>query len=161
MSSRRVLRAAKTFSELVTTFMPGSTGRTQEAARTRAQVSRTQRRETPTGVWFCRWQSVGMWTPFMRAASKTLVPADTRTGCPSSVMSTRPIGVVTVVILRANPDALDFPGTRGGSEADSTGTLALQYVLIHFRTKVFQHRLNQCRNGLSNAANLRQTHDLT
>jgi len=60
ISSRTVLRAAKTFSEFVTTFMPGSTGRTQEAASTRAPVSTTQSRQTPTGVWLCRWQSVGM-----------------------------------------------------------------------------------------------------
>src|SRR6267378_915477 len=116
MSSRSVLRAPKTFSELVTTFMPGSTGRTHEAARTRAPVSTTQRRQTPTGVWFCRWQSVGMLMPFMRAASKTLVPTGTRTGWPSRVMSTKPGGVVAVVILGTNSYALGFARTRCGGE---------------------------------------------
>jgi len=38
MSSRSVLRTPKTLSELVTTFMPGSTGRTQEAADARTRV---------------------------------------------------------------------------------------------------------------------------
>src|SRR5713226_3905523 len=137
MSSRRVLRAAKTFSELVTTFMPGSTGRTQEAARTRAPVSTTQRRQTPTGVWFCKWQSVGMLMPFIRAASKTLVPAGTRRDWPSSVMSTRPGGVITAVILWANADALSFAGARSGTEADAAGTLAFQNVRINFCAKMF------------------------
>src|SRR6266478_3426590 len=50
INSSSVLRAPKTFSELVTTFKPGSTGRTQDAVRTRAPVSTTQRRQTPTGV---------------------------------------------------------------------------------------------------------------
>src|SRR6266850_2227788 len=136
MSSRTVLRAAKTLPEFVTTFMPGSTGRTQEAARTRAPVSTTQRRQTPTGVWFCKWQSVGMLTPFMRAASKTLVPAGTRTGWPSRVKSTRPSGVVAVVILGANSHALGFAGARSGREADAAGALAFENVCVHFGAKV-------------------------
>src|SRR5260370_1669732 len=109
-SSKTVFLAFKTLSELVTTFMPGSTGRTQEAARTRAPVSTTQSRQTPTGVWFCKWQSVGIETPFMRAASKTLVPSGTRTDWPSSVISAKPGGVVAVVILWANAYALSFAG---------------------------------------------------
>src|SRR6266481_7853907 len=124
-SSKTVFLAFKTLSELVTTFMPGSTRRTQEAARTRAPVSTTQSRQTPTGVWFCRWQSVGMLMPFMRAASKTLVPADTRTGWPSRMMSTKPGGVVTVVILGANANALRLASARSGGEADSARALTL------------------------------------
>src|ERR1700674_2449727 len=135
MSSRSVLRAPKTFSELVTTFIPGSTGRTQDAERTRAPVSTTQRRQTPTGVWFCKWQSVGMLMPFMRAASKTLVPAGTRTGWPSMVMSTRPGGVVAVAILGADPNALGFTCAGSGVEADAAGALALQNVRIDFGAK--------------------------
>src|SRR6266436_2281289 len=94
-----VLRALRTFSELVVTFMSCSTGRTQEAVRTRAPVSTTQRRQTPTGVSFWRWQSVGMETPLTRAASKTDVPAGTRAGWPSMVISTRGGVVVEVDIL--------------------------------------------------------------
>ena len=57
--------------------MPGSTGRTHDAVSTRAPVSTTQSRHTPTGVSFCKWQSVGIGVPFIRAASNTLVPAAT------------------------------------------------------------------------------------
>src|SRR5580704_8945218 len=87
-SSSKVFRAFKTFSEFVTTLMPGSTGRTHEAVSTRAPVSTTQSRQTPTGVSFCKWQSVGIGVPFVRAASNTLVPTATRTGRPSIVIST-------------------------------------------------------------------------
>src|SRR6266849_11165591 len=123
--------------------MPGSTARTQEAARTRAPVSTTQRRQTPTGVWFCKWQSVGMLMPFMRAASKTLVPAGTRTDWPSIVMSTRPGGVVAVVISGANSDALCFTGAGGWSETNTAGALAFQNVCVNLGAKMFQHRLNR------------------
>src|SRR6266436_5224292 len=160
ISSRTVLRAAKTFSEFVTTFMPGSTGRTQEAASTRAPVSTTQSRQTPTGVWLCRWQSVGMLMPFMRAASKTLVPADTRTGWPSRMMSTKPGGVVTVVILGANANALRFASARSGGEADSAGALTLQHVRIHFGAKMFQNGLNRRRHDLAETADGSKAHSL-
>src|SRR5713226_4262044 len=140
--------------------MPGSTARTQEAERTRAPVSTTQRRQTPTGVWFCRWQSVGMLMPFMRAASKTVVPAGTRTGWPSRVMSTRPGGVVAVLILWADPYALGFVGTRGGGEADSAWAFALQNVRIDFGAKMFEHGLNRRRGDLAEAADGSQTHGL-
>src|SRR6266850_2862791 len=160
MSSRRVLRAPKTFSELVTTFMPGSTGRTHEAARTRAPVSTTQRRQTPTGVWFCKWQSVGMLMPFMRAASKTLVPAGTRTDWPSIVISTRPGGVVAVVISGANPSALDFASTGSRSETDPAGALAFQNVCVNFGAKMFQHRLNRRGRDLAEAADRSKAHGL-
>src|SRR5437016_348912 len=160
MSSRSVLRAPKTFSELVTTLMPGSTGRTQEAARARTPVSTTQRRQTPTGVWFSRWHSVGMLMPFMRAASKTVVPAGTRTGWPSSVMSMRPGGVIAVVILRADSNALGFSGARGSAEADSTGAFALQNVGVNFGVKVFQNGLNRRGRDLAEAADRSETHGL-
>ena len=68
-SSSSVFRAASTFSEFVETFMPGSTGRTHAAESTRAPVSTTHNRHTPTGVWFCKWHSVGMAMPWTRAAS--------------------------------------------------------------------------------------------
>src|SRR5579864_2507193 len=77
--------------------MPGSTGRTHDAVRTRAPVSTTQSRQTPTGVSFCRWQRVGIGVPFIRAASKTLVPAATWTGRPSIVISINPAGVIAVL----------------------------------------------------------------
>ena len=51
--SIRVRRARWTFSDEVVTTMFGSTGRTQEAVKTRALTSTTQRRQTPTGVSFC------------------------------------------------------------------------------------------------------------
>src|SRR5712692_772491 len=159
-SSRTVLRAAKTFSELVTTFMLGSTGRTQEAASTRAPVSTTQSRQTPTGVWFCRWQSVGMLMPFIRAASKTLVPAGTRTAWPSRTMSTNAGGVVAVVILRANANALGFAGARGGGEADAAGALTFQNVGVDFSAKMFQYGLNWCWHDLAEAADGSEAHGL-
>src|SRR5712692_9494701 len=159
-SSRRVLRAPKTFSELVTTFMPGSTGRTQEAARTRAPVSTTQRRQTPTGVWFCRWQSVGMLMPFMRAASKTVVPAGTRTGWPSRVMSTRPGGVVAVLILWADPYALGFTGACRRCETNTAGAIAVQNVSVNFGAKMFQHGLNRRGHDLAETADGGKAHGL-
>src|SRR5277367_6781908 len=81
--------------------MPGSTGRTHEAVSTRAPVSTTQSRQTPTGVSFCKWQSVGIGVPFIRAASNTLVPEATCTGRPSIVISTNPAGVVAVLTILA------------------------------------------------------------
>src|SRR5713226_3910145 len=140
--------------------MPGSTGRTQEAASTRAPVSTTQSRQTPTGVWFCRWQSVGMLMPFIRAASKTLVPAGTRTAWPSRVMSTKPGGVVAVVILRANANALGFAGARGGGEADAAGALTFQNVGVDFSPKMFQYGLNRRWHDLAEAADGSEAHGL-
>src|SRR5712664_3476598 len=160
MSSRTVLRAFKTFSELVTTFMPGSTGRTQAAERTRAPVSTTHRRHTPTGVWLCKWQSVGMLMPFIRAASKTLVPAGTRTDWPSMVISIRPGGVVAVVISGANSNALGFAGAGGGSEADSACALAFQNVRVNLGAKMFQDRLNRRGRDLTEAADRSKAHGL-
>src|SRR5467141_692339 len=160
ISSRTVLRAAKTFSEFVTTFMPGSTGRTQEAASTRAPVSTTQSRQTPTGVWFCRWQSVGMLTPFIRAASKTLVPAGTRTDWPSIVISTTPGGVAVVVILGADSDALGFSCARSRCEADPAGAFAFQNVRVDFGAKMFQDGLNRRGYDLTEPANRSEAHGL-
>src|SRR5437899_9984615 len=76
------------------TFSPGSTGRTHAAASTRAPVSTTQSRHTPTGVSFCKWHSVGIEIPCIRAASNTVVPVGTLNACPSIVISTDPVGVV-------------------------------------------------------------------
>src|SRR6266849_4621358 len=98
--------------------------------------------------------------PFTRAASKTLVPAGTRTGWPSRVMPTKPGGVVAVVILGANADALGFAGARGGGEADAAGTLALQHVGVDFGAKMFEHGLNRRRDDLTEAADRGETHGL-
>src|SRR5260370_7403523 len=98
--------------------------------------------------------------PFMRAASKTLVPAGTRTGWPSRVMPTKPGGVVAVVILGANADALGFAGARGGGEADAAWTLALQHVGVDFGGKMFKHGLNRRRDDLAEAADRGETHGL-
>src|SRR6267143_2218183 len=160
INSRSVLRAPKTFSELVTTFRPGSTGRTQAAVSTRAPVSTTQSRQTPTGVWFCRWQSVGMLTPFIRAASKTLVPAGTRTDWPSIVISTTPGGVAVVVILGADSDALGFSCARSRSEADPAGAFAFQNVRVDFGAKMFQDGLNRRGYDLTEPANRSEAHGL-
>src|SRR5216683_2644306 len=98
--------------------------------------------------------------PFMRAASKTLVPAGTRTDWPSRLMPTKPGGVVAVVILGANADALGFAGARGGGEADAAGTLALQHVGVDFGAKMFDHGLNRRRVDLAEAADRGVTHGL-
>src|SRR5260370_24681472 len=84
-----------------------------------------------------------MLMPFMRAASKTLVPADTRTDWPSRMMLTKPGGVVTLVILGANTNALRFASPRSGGEADSARALTLPYEPIHFSAKVFQNGFNR------------------
>src|SRR5882757_2048379 len=101
-----------------------------------------------------------MLMPFMRAASKTLVPADTRTGWPSRMMSTKPGGVVTLVILGANTNALRFASPRGGGEADAAGAFALQNVRIDFGAKVFQHGLNRRRHDLAETADRCKAHSL-
>src|SRR5215472_14994911 len=113
--------------------MPGSTGRTQDAESTRAPVSTTHRRQTPTGVWFCKWHNVGMLMPFIRAASKTVVPLGTRTDFPSIEMSIIPRGVAEAVILWSYSHALCFSRARRGGKADSARALPLQYVSIDFR----------------------------
>src|SRR5689334_12733341 len=132
--------------------MPGSTGRTHEAESTRAPVSTTQRRQTPTGVWLCKWHNVGMLMPFMRAASKTVVPLGTRTDFPSMLMSSIPGGVAEVVMSRPNADALSFSRARRGGETNSAGALPFQDVRIDFRAKMLQHGLNRRRSDLAKAA---------
>src|SRR5579885_3327628 len=112
-SSSTVFRARSTFSEFVATFIPGSTGLTHAAARTRAPVSTRHNLQTPTGVSFCRWHDVGIATPFIRAASKTVVPAGTRTVAPSIVSSTIGVSVLTVAFPRGSflrsPHTLSAP----------------------------------------------------
>src|SRR5690349_4243185 len=105
--------------------MPGSTGRTHDAEGTRAPVSTTPSRQTPTGVSFCKWQRVGIGIPFSRAASNTLVPAGTCTVRPSMVIST----VVDVFVVLTIPvslvsahysrDRCQFPTLTGESPPDS------------------------------------------
>src|ERR1700693_2593476 len=161
-SSRTVLRVAKTLPELVSTFIPGSTGRTQEALSTRAPVSTTQSRHTPTGVSFCRWHSVGIAIPFIRAASKTLVPGGTDTARPSIVMLTSPGGEDTVAIIYSarrcrpyswpNTYTLSFDVARCISETYSTGALPFQNMSVDFGAKMFQHRLDGRRNNLTKTA---------
>src|SRR6266403_829385 len=101
-----------------------------------------------------------MLMPFMRAASKTLVPAGTRTDWPSIVTSTRPGGVVAVVISGANTNALRFAGAGSGSETDPAGALALQNVCVNFGAKMFQDRLNGCGCDLAEATDRSKAHGL-
>jgi len=83
------LARAKTFSELVTTFMPGSTGgRTKR--RGRARGVHDAEAADAHGSLVLQMTKCGDVDAFMRAASKTLVPAGTRTGWPSRVMSIIP-----------------------------------------------------------------------
>ena len=173
-SSSSVFRALKTFSVFVETFIPGSTGRTHAADKTRAPVSTRHNLQTPTGVSFCKWQSVGIETPFIRAASKTVVPAGTRIAVPSIVMSTSPVGVAFVAILsslypqcsllsvpsglvflfsRPDPHSIRFTRSCRGAPANSARTLSAQDVRVHLRSKMFQHRLNRRRHNLPKPAN--------
>src|SRR5882672_1057404 len=101
-----------------------------------------------------------MLMPFMRAASNTLVPAGTRTGWPSIVMSTRPGGVAAVVISGADSNALGFSGARSRSETDSAGALAFQNVRINFGAKMFQDGLNRSGQDLTEAADRSEAHGL-
>src|SRR6266850_436453 len=101
-----------------------------------------------------------MLMPFMRAASNTLVPAGTRTGWPSIVMSTRPGGVAAVVISGADSNALGFSGPRSGCEADSAGALSAQNVHVDFRAKMFQDGLNRSGQDLTEAADRSEAHGL-
>src|SRR6266849_10881512 len=101
-----------------------------------------------------------MLMPFMRAASKTLVPAGTRMDWPSMVMSTRPGGVVAVVISGANSNALGFAGAGGWSEADAAGALTFQNVRVNLGAKVFQDRLNRRGRDLAEAADRSEAHGL-
>src|SRR6266850_398321 len=101
-----------------------------------------------------------MLMPFMRAASKTLVPAGTRMDWPSMVMSTRPGGVVAVVISGANTNALRFSGAGGRSETDAAGALAFQNVRVNLGAKMFQDRLNRCGRDLTEATDRSEAHSL-
>src|SRR5439155_13903364 len=101
-----------------------------------------------------------MLMPFMRAASKTVVPAGTRTGWPSRVKSTRPAGVLAVVILRANSHALGFAGARSGCKTNAARALAVQNVGVNIGAKVFQNGLNRRRRDLAEAADRSETHGL-
>src|SRR5580704_3626041 len=186
-SSSKVFRAFKTFSEFVTTFMPGSTGRTHEAESTRAPVSTTQSRQTPIGVSFCKWQSVGIGVPLIRAASNTLVSAATCTGRPSIVISTGSgnlLIVLTILVSRVsspcplrslcksfsssffsltswtNPHALCLARPCRRRKTNPARTLPLQNVRIHFLAKMFQHGLHRRRNNLPQPADRSQTHGL-
>jgi hypothetical protein len=53
------------------------------------------------------------------------VLAGTRMDLPSIVMSIIPGGVVAVVILGADANALSLAGARRGVEADAAGALAM------------------------------------
>src|SRR6266404_6172223 len=101
-----------------------------------------------------------MLMPFMRAASKTRVPTGTRTDWPSIVRSTRPAGVVAVVISGANSNALCFTGAGGRSETDAAGALAFQNVRVNFGAKMFQDRLNRRGRDLTEAADRSKAHGL-
>src|SRR6266850_2293640 len=98
--------------------------------------------------------------PFMRAASKMLVPAGTRIDWPSIVTSTRPGGVEAVVISGANPNALGFAGAGSGSETDPAGALAFQHVCVNFGAKMFEDRLNRRRRDLTEATDRSKAHGL-
>src|SRR5258708_26715975 len=93
-----------------------------------------------------------MLMPFIRAASNMLVPAGTRIGCPSSVMSSIPGGGAAVVMLRPNPNALRFASSRCGGETHSAGTLALQNVRVDFCAEMFYHLLSRRGHHLAKAA---------
>src|ERR1700704_2359053 len=101
-----------------------------------------------------------MLMPFMRAASKTLVPAGTRAGCPSRGMSTSPGGGVAVVILRANDYALGFARARRRRGTNTAGALALEDVRVDFGAEVFQNGLNRRGHDLAEAADRSETHGL-
>src|SRR5258708_27763715 len=97
---------------------------------------------------------------FMRGASKTLVPGGRRTGWPSRVMSIIPGGVVAVVILRADPDALGFTGACRRCETNTAGAIAVQNVSVNFGAKMFQHGLNRRGHDLAEAADRGKAHGL-
>jgi hypothetical protein len=99
--STSVLRVFCTLGALVCTFMPFSAGRTHAAASTRPPTSTTHTRQTPTGVSFCAWHSVGIGIPFIRAASNIVVPGSTATCTPSMVSCTWP------VLIKLSPHASD------------------------------------------------------
>src|SRR5215472_4687915 len=98
--------------------------------------------------------------PFIRPASKTLVPAGTRTDFPSIVRSTIPGGVLEVVMLGSNSNALRFAGPRCWREANPARTLTFQNVRINFGAKMLQHGLNWSSRNLAKAADGRLAHRL-
>src|SRR5258708_11831863 len=98
--------------------------------------------------------------PFMRAASKTLVPAGTRTVWLARVMSIIPGGVVAVVILRADHEALGFSGGCRRCETNTAGAIAVQNVSVNFGAKMFQHGLNRRGHDLAETADRGKAHGL-
>ena len=98
----------RTRSEFVVTTMPDSAGRTQEAVKTRAPTSTTHTRQTPTGVSFCWWQSVGMCDAVHpRGVENESCPRERKLFVPSIVSSTRPsLRSCALLPARAAPRAL-------------------------------------------------------
>jgi len=101
-----------------------------------------------------------MLMPFMRAASKTLVPAGTRMDWPSIVMSTRLGGVVAVVISGANTNALRFSGAAAGVKQMPLLHWPFKNVRVNLGAKMFQDRLNRCGHDLAEATDRSQAHGL-
>src|SRR5918999_1977846 len=89
-SSSRVSMARwrSTESVFVLTSMPSSHGRTQAGASTRAPMSTTQTRHTPTGSYRSSWHRTGISMPMPFAASQIVVPSATVTSRPSIVRVT-------------------------------------------------------------------------
>ncbi len=79
-SSSAVRRAALISSERVVTTIPSAAGATHEGARfRRPSTLTTQRKHDPNGATPSAWQSVGIWIPSFRAASRIVAPGSTST----------------------------------------------------------------------------------
>src|SRR5580692_4068113 len=110
-----------------------------EAAYTRWPISTTHTRHTPTGFSFCWWLSVGMGMPWVRAASKIVVPCATDTGVPSMINSTSfAAGLMIFSAL---------------TEANPSRTVAANNMVFHHTREMFHHRGDRNRHYLPKSTN--------
>src|SRR3989442_3718795 len=129
--------------------MPGSTVRTQAAAKTRAPLTSTvHTRHTPMGVCSCAWQSTGMSMPRVRAASSTVLPEGTSTPRPSMLSSTVPMVIVTLIV-----DSL-------GHRAHVGRTVLVHDVRLDLVVEVLDDRPDGRRRDLAQPADGRLGHGM-
>ena len=99
ISSRMVLRALRTFGELVVMSPASSTRLLQAVFKRLLQLSSTrhtrQKARTPKSGW---WQRDGMLMPILRAASIMVVPDGTVTGIPSILIVTILFGSICILV---------------------------------------------------------------
>jgi len=142
-SSTSVRRARCTFSEFVFTTMPASTGRTQDAVKTRAPTSTTHIRHTPTGVSFCWWHKVGL-----QCHSGGLRQTQSSPRRPKLCFRRSSVRRARCCSCRPRSHRR-YIRPFVGREADARRALSARQVCVHFLAKMLQYGRDWRRNHLS------------